>query len=192
MKVANPNGIILWARASKSRTPWRCSTTCSFRGTACSCAGDVSRGNAVFEQTHLQSHTGHQTAIRGLAKYRLLAGLRVALARTVKTDGFLHVAEQLGASGIMPAIPPAPRRRSIGGTMRGRFFSPISQERSVRKRQRRRRANHVPQSASAHRRPALLPGRSTGRRRPKGRARSPRCDFGCNLSIPSGAKKWTP
>jgi hypothetical protein len=83
------------------------------------------------------------------------------------------------------------RGRSIGGTMRRRF-SPISQERSARKRQRRRRANRVPQSAPAHRRPALLPGRSTGRRRPKGRARSPRCEFDCNRSIPSGAKEGTP
>jgi aromatic ring hydroxylase len=67
--------------------------------------GDVSRGNALFEQTHLQSHTGHQTAIRGLAKCRLLAGLAVALARTVKTDGFLHVAEQLGELlGYLPLI----------------------------------------------------------------------------------------
>jgi hypothetical protein len=59
-------------------------------------------------------------------------------------------------------------------------------------RQRRRRANRVPQSAPAHRRPALFPGRSTGRRRPKGRARSPRCDFDCNRSTPSGAKEETP
>jgi len=67
--------------------------------------GDVSRGNALFEQTNLQSHTGHQTAIRGLAKCRLLAGLAVALARTVKTDGFLHVAEQLGELlGYLPLI----------------------------------------------------------------------------------------
>jgi 4-hydroxyphenylacetate 3-monooxygenase oxygenase component len=58
--------------------------------------GDVARANAPFAQANIQSHTGHQTAIRGLAKCQFLTGLAVALTRTVKTDGFLHVQEQLG------------------------------------------------------------------------------------------------
>ena len=58
--------------------------------------GDVARGNALFAETNIQNHTGHQTAIRGLAKCEFLTGLAVALTRTVKTDGFLHVQEQLG------------------------------------------------------------------------------------------------
>jgi 4-hydroxyphenylacetate 3-monooxygenase oxygenase component len=57
---------------------------------------DVARGNALFAETSIQNHTGHQTAIRGLAKCQFLTGLAVALTRTVKTDGFLHVQEQLG------------------------------------------------------------------------------------------------
>ena len=51
---------------------------------------DVARGNALFAATSIQNHTGHQTAIRGLAKCQFLTGLAVALTRTVKTDGFLH------------------------------------------------------------------------------------------------------
>ena len=58
--------------------------------------GDVARANSLFAQANIQNHTGHQTAIRGLAKCRFLTGLAVALTRAVKTDGFLHVQEQLG------------------------------------------------------------------------------------------------
>lgn len=58
--------------------------------------GDVARGNALFARTRLQCHTGHQTAIRGLAKCEFLTALAIALTRSVKTDGFLHVQEQLG------------------------------------------------------------------------------------------------
>jgi hypothetical protein len=47
--------------------------------------------------------------------------------------------DQLGERDLLAA---GGRGRSIGGTMRRRF-SPISQERSARKRQRRRRANRV-------------------------------------------------
>jgi 4-hydroxyphenylacetate 3-monooxygenase oxygenase component len=58
--------------------------------------GDVKMGNAVFSQASVRNHTGHQTAIRGLAKCQLLTGIAVALTRTVKSDTFLHVQEQLG------------------------------------------------------------------------------------------------
>ncbi len=58
--------------------------------------GDVARGNALFTETNIQSYSGHQTAIRGLVKCQFLTGLAIALTRTVKTDGFLHVQEQLG------------------------------------------------------------------------------------------------
>jgi 4-hydroxyphenylacetate 3-monooxygenase oxygenase component len=57
---------------------------------------DVKMGNALFAQASIRNHTGHQTAIRGLAKCRLLTGIAIALARTVKSDVFLHVQEQLG------------------------------------------------------------------------------------------------
>ncbi len=57
---------------------------------------DVSMGNALFAQASIRNHTGHQTAIRGLAKCRLLTGIAVATTRAVKSDTFLHVQEQLG------------------------------------------------------------------------------------------------
>src|SRR5262245_16103236 len=56
--------------------------------------GDVKMGNALFAQASIRNHTGHQTAIRGLAKTQFLTGLAVALTRTVKSDVFLHVQEQ--------------------------------------------------------------------------------------------------
>jgi 4-hydroxyphenylacetate 3-monooxygenase oxygenase component len=58
--------------------------------------GDVAMGNALFAQASIRNHTGHQTAIRGLAKCQLVTGVAIAMARTVKSDVFLHVQEQLG------------------------------------------------------------------------------------------------
>jgi 4-hydroxyphenylacetate 3-monooxygenase oxygenase component len=58
--------------------------------------GDVARANTLFARTRLQCHTGHQTAVRGLAKCRFMTALAIAQTRAVKTDGFLHVQEQLG------------------------------------------------------------------------------------------------
>jgi aromatic ring hydroxylase len=57
---------------------------------------DVKMGNALFAQASIRNHTGHQTAIRGLAKCQLLTGIAIAMTRTVKSDVFLHVQEQLG------------------------------------------------------------------------------------------------
>jgi aromatic ring hydroxylase len=57
---------------------------------------DVAMGNALFAQASIRNHTGHQTGIRGLAKCQLLTGVAIAMARTVKSDAFLHVQEQLG------------------------------------------------------------------------------------------------
>jgi 4-hydroxyphenylacetate 3-monooxygenase oxygenase component len=57
---------------------------------------DVKMGNALFAQASIRNHTGHQTAIRGLAKCQLVTGIAIAMTRTVKSDGFLHVQEQLG------------------------------------------------------------------------------------------------
>jgi 4-hydroxyphenylacetate 3-monooxygenase oxygenase component len=58
--------------------------------------GNIALANTFFARTKLQSHTGHQTAVRGLAKCAFMTALAVALTRSVKTDGFLHVQEQLG------------------------------------------------------------------------------------------------
>jgi aromatic ring hydroxylase len=57
---------------------------------------DVTMGNALFAQASIRNHTGHQTAIRGLAKCQLMTGVAIALTRAVKSDVFLHVQEQLG------------------------------------------------------------------------------------------------
>jgi anthranilate 3-monooxygenase (FAD) / 4-hydroxyphenylacetate 3-monooxygenase len=58
--------------------------------------GNVQLGNTVFARTRLQAHTGHQTAVRGLVKCEFMTALAVALARSVKTDTFVHVQERLG------------------------------------------------------------------------------------------------
>ena len=58
--------------------------------------GNVELANTMFARTGLQCHTGHQTAVRGLVKCEFMTALAIALSRSVKTDGFLHVQEQLG------------------------------------------------------------------------------------------------
>jgi 4-hydroxyphenylacetate 3-monooxygenase oxygenase component len=58
--------------------------------------GDVKMGNALFAQASIRNHTGHQTAIRGLAKCQLVTGVAIAMTRAIKSDVFLHVQEQLG------------------------------------------------------------------------------------------------
>jgi 4-hydroxyphenylacetate 3-monooxygenase oxygenase component len=58
--------------------------------------GNVQLANTMFLRTKMQAHTGHQSAVRGLAKCEFMTALAVALSRSVKTDGFIHVQEQLG------------------------------------------------------------------------------------------------
>jgi aromatic ring hydroxylase len=53
-------------------------------------------GNAMFGQANIRNNTGHQTAIRGLAKTQFMVGVAVALTRAIKSDVFIHVQEQLG------------------------------------------------------------------------------------------------
>jgi aromatic ring hydroxylase len=57
---------------------------------------NVAMANKLFTSASIQNNTGHQTAVRGLAKCKFMAGLAIAMARSVKTDVFLHVQEQLG------------------------------------------------------------------------------------------------
>jgi 4-hydroxyphenylacetate 3-monooxygenase oxygenase component len=57
---------------------------------------NVPLANRLFTSASIQNNTGHQTAIRGLAKCRFLVGVAIAVSRSVKTDVFLHVQEQLG------------------------------------------------------------------------------------------------
>ncbi len=58
--------------------------------------GNVPMANKLFTSASIQNNTGHQTAIRGLAKCKFLVGVAIAVSRSVKTDVFLHVQEQLG------------------------------------------------------------------------------------------------
>jgi len=58
--------------------------------------GNVALANTMFARTRMQCHTGHQTAVRGLAKCEFMTALAIALSRSVKTDTFIHVQEQLG------------------------------------------------------------------------------------------------
>jgi 4-hydroxyphenylacetate 3-monooxygenase oxygenase component len=57
---------------------------------------NVPLANKLFTSASIQNNTGHQTAIRGLAKCKFLVGVAIAVSRSVKTDVFLHVQEQLG------------------------------------------------------------------------------------------------
>ena len=67
--------------------------------------GDVGMANTLLPQVNIQNHTGHQTAIRALAKCRFIAALAVAMAHAVRTDSFLHVQETLGEIlGYLPLI----------------------------------------------------------------------------------------
>jgi aromatic ring hydroxylase len=52
--------------------------------------------NKLFTSASIQNNTGHQTAVRGLIKCQFLVGVAIAVSRSVKTDVFLHVQEQLG------------------------------------------------------------------------------------------------
>ena len=58
--------------------------------------GDVKMGNAMFGEASIRNNTGHQTAVRGLAKCQLMVGIVIALTRAVKSDVHLHVQQQLG------------------------------------------------------------------------------------------------
>jgi 4-hydroxyphenylacetate 3-monooxygenase oxygenase component len=67
--------------------------------------GDVKLGNAMFGQASIRNNTGHQTAIRGLAKCQLLVGCALALTQAVKSDVHLHVQQHLGELlGYLPLI----------------------------------------------------------------------------------------
>ena len=57
---------------------------------------NVALANKLFTSASIQNNTGHQTAVRGLAKCRFMVGVAIAVSRSVKTDVFLHVQEQLG------------------------------------------------------------------------------------------------
>ncbi len=47
--------------------------------------------NGLYPRTFLSPHTSHQAAIKALAKSEFMLGLALALTRSTKIDGFLHV-----------------------------------------------------------------------------------------------------
>lgn len=57
---------------------------------------DVALSNAMYPESNLRQYTAHQTAIRGLVKLETVAGIAMALARTIKADVHLHVQQMLG------------------------------------------------------------------------------------------------
>ncbi|HEY2041280.1 MAG TPA: 4-hydroxyphenylacetate 3-monooxygenase, oxygenase component [Jatrophihabitans sp.] len=58
--------------------------------------GDVALANAMYAETSLRQHTGHQTGVRGLVKMQFATGVAMKLAESVKIDSFLHVQQKLG------------------------------------------------------------------------------------------------
>jgi anthranilate 3-monooxygenase (FAD) / 4-hydroxyphenylacetate 3-monooxygenase len=58
--------------------------------------GDVALANAMYGETNLRQHTGHQTGVRGLVKMQFATGVAMKLAQSVKIDSFLHVQQKLG------------------------------------------------------------------------------------------------
>ena len=58
--------------------------------------GNVELANRMYVDTALRNHTAHQTAARAIAKMQLAVGVAMAVAETVKSNGFLHVQEMLG------------------------------------------------------------------------------------------------
>jgi anthranilate 3-monooxygenase (FAD)/4-hydroxyphenylacetate 3-monooxygenase len=58
--------------------------------------GNVELANAMYSQTNLRQHTGHQTGVRGHVKMQFATGVAMALSQSVKIDSFLHVQQRLG------------------------------------------------------------------------------------------------
>lgn len=58
--------------------------------------GNVEHANAMYPDTNLRNHTGHQTGVRGVVKLQTATAVACAIARAVKADSFLHVQEMLG------------------------------------------------------------------------------------------------
>jgi anthranilate 3-monooxygenase (FAD)/4-hydroxyphenylacetate 3-monooxygenase len=57
---------------------------------------DVTLSNAMYPESNLRQYTAHQTAVRGLVKLETVAGIAMALAKTIKADVHLQVQQMLG------------------------------------------------------------------------------------------------
>jgi len=60
------------------------------------CYRQVQLSNAIYPDSALRNHTAHQTNARALVKMQFATGVAMALARSIKADGFLHVQQMLG------------------------------------------------------------------------------------------------
>lgn len=60
------------------------------------CYKNVALSNAIYPDSALRNHTAHQTNTRALVKMQFAVGLAIAVARSIKADGFLHVQQMLG------------------------------------------------------------------------------------------------
>jgi anthranilate 3-monooxygenase (FAD) / 4-hydroxyphenylacetate 3-monooxygenase len=58
--------------------------------------GRVDLANRMYSETALRNHTAHQTGVRAIAKMQFAVGVAMAVAETVKVNGFLHIQEMLG------------------------------------------------------------------------------------------------
>lgn len=92
--------------------------------------GDVELANAMYIETSVRQHTGHQTGVRGLVKMQFITGVAMKLAQSVKIDSFLHVQQSLGkaiaATEICRALITAAEADyevSSSGAVRPRFNS---------------------------------------------------------------------
>lgn len=57
---------------------------------------NVELSNALYIDSNLRQHTGHQTGVRGLTKMEFITGIAMKLSETVKIDQFQHVQQKLG------------------------------------------------------------------------------------------------
>jgi len=92
----NPNGIIHWGRDSRSRRHWAVLMDVLVPWSAV-LARRCRRGNALFaENQYSETQPGIRPAIRPPGQNAQFLPAWRALTRTVKTEGFLQVQEQLG------------------------------------------------------------------------------------------------
>jgi anthranilate 3-monooxygenase (FAD)/4-hydroxyphenylacetate 3-monooxygenase len=57
---------------------------------------NVKAAGEMYVRTAIRNHTAYQSNVRALAKMQLATGLAMAVARSTKVDGFLHVQQMLG------------------------------------------------------------------------------------------------
>jgi len=58
--------------------------------------GNVAAANNLYPKTGLWQHPSHQTAVRGLVKLSLAAGVAIKVANAIGADSFLHIQHSLG------------------------------------------------------------------------------------------------